>query len=214
MIGRSSSARPGPFVYALTLIAVAGAVDAIGFLQFRTFYVSFMSGNTTRTAIAVGEGDYHLAFYGLAIVTSFVVGVIVGDLVTGVPPRRPVVTLVIEAALLVLASGLPSPTWSSLPLAVAMGMHNALVLRVERIGVSLTYVTGTLVHLGRALAAKIARRSGSLTAWPYALSWLTLAAGAVAGATLSVAVGRSALVPIAATLVVLAVASLFQEKRS
>jgi uncharacterized membrane protein YoaK (UPF0700 family) len=35
--------------YALALIGVAGAVDAIGFLHFRSFYVSFMSGNVAAT---------------------------------------------------------------------------------------------------------------------------------------------------------------------
>ena len=209
-----SPARSGAFVYALALIAVAGAVDAVGFLQFRTFYVSFMSGNTTRIAIAISERDFALVLHGSAIVTSFMVGVIVGDLVTGVPPRRRGITLLIEAASLVFALALPSPSWSSLPLAFAMGLHNALVLRAEHISVSLTYVTGTLVHIGRAIAAKVARRGPPVIAWPYAVSWLTLLIGAAAGAALFDALGRSALIPMAGALFVLACGTIFLEEKS
>jgi len=40
---------------AVALAALAGFVDALGFLGLGGFFVSFMSGNTTRFGVAVGS---------------------------------------------------------------------------------------------------------------------------------------------------------------
>ncbi|HKY85385.1 MAG TPA: DUF1275 family protein, partial [Pseudorhodoplanes sp.] len=42
---------------AATVSFLAGMTDAIGLLSIGDF-VSFMSGNTTRAAIALGDGDF------------------------------------------------------------------------------------------------------------------------------------------------------------
>ncbi len=44
----------GDLLLAAALIAVAGFVDAIGFLTLGHLFVSFASGNSTQFAIAVG----------------------------------------------------------------------------------------------------------------------------------------------------------------
>ena len=43
-----------------SLSVLAGMTDAIGFLATGDF-VSFMSGNTTRLAVAIGDGDLGMA---------------------------------------------------------------------------------------------------------------------------------------------------------
>ena len=66
---------------AILLAAVAGYVDGYGLLFLNT-YVSFMSGNTTNTGVASGQGKFHAAFLsGLAIV-FFVTGSFLGNLVS------------------------------------------------------------------------------------------------------------------------------------
>ena len=102
-----------------------------------------------------------------------------------------------EAALLLLAALLGPGLGSSLLLALAMGMHNALVLRAEGVSVALTYVTGTLVHIGRAVAARLAARKNPPPLWPMVGLWTALAAGATAGAVGSRLGERSVLVVIA-----------------
>ncbi|MBB3695271.1 YoaK family protein [Sphingomonas sp. BK580] len=187
---------------AIALIAFAGAVDAVGFLQMRLFYVSFMSGNTTRAAVAVVEGDMRLALYGAAIIALFVAGVALGEVLTGVPPRRRRLTMSCEAVL--LAAGYASGGfWSLAPLVIAMGMHNALVLRIQGVGAAMTYVTGTLVHLGRGLAARMGVGS-STKVWPYLLSWTALALGGVMGGLLFESVGSSSLLALALLLLLAA----------
>ncbi len=190
---------------AFALLAVAGAVDAVGFLHFRTFYVSFMSGNTTRVAVALGQTDWSLAMQGAIVIAGFVVGVVAGDLVTGTASRRRPLTLTTEAVLVLLAAGFGSGLTSSILLALAMGMHNSLMLRVEGVGVALTYVTGTLVHVGHGIAAVLAGRRGRDPIWPYAGMWLFLTLGAVAG-TASMRWGEaSALIAIAICLTILTI---------
>ena len=45
--------------FAVALAALAGCVDAIGFLSANGYFVSFMSGNTTRLGVALGTAPWH-----------------------------------------------------------------------------------------------------------------------------------------------------------
>ena len=56
-----------------SLSVLAGMTDAIGFMASGDF-VSFMSGNTTRLAVAISEGDLGLTGRLLLLVATFVVG--------------------------------------------------------------------------------------------------------------------------------------------
>ena len=193
------------YALAFALLAVAGAVDAIGFLHFRTFYVSFMSGNTTRVAVALGQTDLSLAMQGAIMIVAFVVGVVAGELLTGTASRRRPLTLTTEAVLALLAAGFESGLTSSILLALAMGMHNSLMLRLEGVGVALTYVTGTLVHVGQGIAAVLSGRRGRDPIWPYAGMWLSLTLGAVAGTAAMRRGEANALIAIAICLTILTI---------
>jgi uncharacterized membrane protein YoaK (UPF0700 family) len=74
---------------------------------------------------------------------------------------------------------------AALLLAAAMGLQNASVHQIGAMSVAVTYVTGTLVHLGRGLSAAI-RGEGAWTApLPYLGLWLALVSGAAAGAIMA-----------------------------
>ncbi|ESW39277.1 DUF1275 family protein, partial [Pseudomonas taiwanensis] len=55
------------------LSVLAGMTDAIGLLALGDF-VSFMSGNTTRLAVAISDADLALVLRLSAAVLSFVIG--------------------------------------------------------------------------------------------------------------------------------------------
>lgn len=69
-----------------------------------------------------------------------------------------------------------------------MGVQNAAVHNAERISVAVTYVTGTLVHVGRSLAHAQRGMAPWHAALPFLGLWIGLASGGLVGAAVA---GRS-----------------------
>ncbi|HEY1411014.1 MAG TPA: YoaK family protein, partial [Rhodopila sp.] len=120
-----------------------------------------------------------------AILVLFVAGVAIGEIVEPWGGRRGhALVLGCEAMALALGAalhwpGAGSPTFVSLfPLVFAMGLQNATMHRAGGVSIGLTYVTGTLVQVGRALAGQHDRRQMA----KYLALWLSLAIGAGLGA--------------------------------
>ena len=135
-----------------SLSVLAGMTDAIGFLATGDF-VSFMSGNTTRMAVAIGEGDMSMAIRLVFAVLAFIAGNALGVLLGRLSGRRALPLLLVIAGLLCTAALLPFETRVPALLAaiLAMGMLNAAVEQVNGLPVGLTYVTGALSRFGRGL---------------------------------------------------------------
>jgi len=87
----------------MTLVAslsvLAGMTDAIGFMASGDF-VSFMSGNTTRLAVAISEGDLGLMGRLLLLVATFVAGNALGVMVSRFSRRHALPLLLCIATLL------------------------------------------------------------------------------------------------------------------
>ena len=171
----------------MCLSALAGFVDAIGFLLTGGLFVSFMSGNSTRLAVAFAEGS-NMAFLAGALIALFLAGVIAGALIAPwKPARRKTIVLASSAAILVLAAGLETAGYSltaAMTLAVAMGALNNVFLREGEVSIGVTYMTGTLVRAGQRIAGAL--RGERPSDWqPYLLLWASLVTGAIAGAFLA-----------------------------
>jgi len=169
---------------AVCLSALAGYVDAIGFLELRGFFVSFMSGNSTRLGVGLARWSPH-AMVAAGLVGSFVIGVVAGSLVGHAAKhrRRPAV-LALVAVLLGIAAGLSVVgvrTGAIVATGLAMGAENAVFERDGEIHIGLTYMTGTLVKFGQRIA--YALLGGEPFGWlPYLSMWLGLVVGATTGA--------------------------------
>lgn len=175
------------------LSVLAGMTDAIGFMASGDF-VSFMSGNTTRLAVAISDGDLGLTLRLLLVVATFVIGNALGILVSRIGGRRALPLLLCIALLLCTAAGWPYDEQLPALLAaiIAMGMLNAAVEQVNGLPVGLTYVTGALSRFGRGLGRWLLgeRRNG----WRVQLvPWTGMFAGAVLGALLEHHFGLQAL---------------------
>ena len=169
---------------AAALSALAGFVDAIGFLGTGGFFVSFMSGNSTRLAVGVARNAV-FAMTALALVAAFVGGVMVGALLghRARARRAPAVLLLVTVALAIAAAIAPfAPPLATFALvALAMGAVNMVFDGQGDVRLGLTYMTGTLVRIGQKLA--IALDGGERWSWaPFLMLWLGLIGGAVAGA--------------------------------
>jgi len=193
-------------VFAATLSALAGFVDAIGFVESGGFFVSFMSGNSTRLGVGLAASLSHAALAG-GIILAFVAGVAGGSLVGhAAGERRPGAVLLAIAILLLGAATLGIGGWHIAALgltAVAMGAENAIFEREGEVRIGLTYMTGSLVRAGQGLAGiALGRPAGD---WPwYLVLWGGFVAGAAAGAATYPEAGLAALFAAAGTALALA----------
>jgi uncharacterized membrane protein YoaK (UPF0700 family) len=170
---------------ACALSALAGYVDAIGFLHLGGLFVSFMSGNSTRMGVSLAQGQWLSAIAAFGLILLFVIGAAGGSLVVlGRGAHRQPLLLLAEALLLAAAAlayafGLPSAAVAAIVL--AMGLENAVFQIEGGAGLGLTYVTGALVKVGQLLAEAIT--GGARWGWaPNLLLWAALVTGAAGGA--------------------------------
>ncbi len=171
---------------AACLAMLAGYVDAMGFLKLGGFFVSFMSGNSTRLGVGL-TGGWAAAVLSAILVALFVVGVVLGTLVARMALRkrsRRLAVMALVTILLVLAAAMHG--WgigygAIAGMTLAMGAENALFERDGEVSIGVTYMTGTLVKLGQRLTEALF--GGDRWAWLwYFLLWAGLAAGAALGA--------------------------------
>ncbi|MDH4384779.1 MAG: YoaK family protein [Caulobacter sp.] len=174
-------------VVAILLSSLAGFVDALAFLKLGGFFVSFMSGNSTRLAVGLAEHS-QAAWIAGGLIAIFVLGVILGSTLgrragrTRKPAVLGLVTLFLVAAALVHdLAGDPWALASSGFLALAMGALNATFERDGDIAIGITYMTGALVKFGQRLSTALS--GGDRWAWaPFLLLWTGLVSGAWLGA--------------------------------
>jgi len=169
---------------AFFLAAIAGCVDAVGFSELGGYFVSFMSGNSTRFGLHIAAGDWSLALFTLGLIALFVGGVAAGTLIAGQARGwAPAAILLTEAALLAVAARLlvgPHPLRGVVLLPVAMGLSNAFLLR-DGVRIGLTYMTGTLVRIGIGLAALGSGEGRARALLLDMMLWLALVTGVVIG---------------------------------
>ena len=176
-------------ILAVSFAAMAGMVDAIGFLASGGFFLSFMSGNSTRFSVGVVEGAPYVGIVSLLLL-SFVGGVVAGSLIGRKnmlsPSRRQAYILIIISILLFAVPVIASCEFLLFGLCLAafcMGLENTLFEREGSVSFGLTYMTGALVKIGQGLATLMS--GGARFAWvPYLLLWIGLVSGTAIGALL------------------------------
>ena len=149
-------ARGWLFALAMALAALAGFVDAIGYIHFHQLFVSFMSGNSTQAMVAAAQGDWSALGVLARTILLFVLGVTIGETVAAISSRwgRPLV-LALETALLIVAFASHGPGGSE---------------------------GWTVVHVGRGLAKAVRGRGPWLAVLPFVGLWIGLISGGLAGA--------------------------------
>lgn len=216
----TAASDSGAFGLALLLAALAGWVDAAGLAGSGGVFISFMSGNTTDFAASLAHRDWQTAGLIGTILALFVGGVVAGEtLEHHLGPRHgPPLVLGLEALLLAAGAALQlfvhgalvhgaTLHWAALfgidsrfvlcPLVFAMGLQNATMHRAGGISIGLTYVTGTLVQIGRTLASLLRGEGDRRQLLEYLALWVSLGTGAGFGAlalsvSLAAALGSAA----------------------
>jgi uncharacterized membrane protein YoaK (UPF0700 family) len=177
--------QPPLIAIAICLAALAGFVDALAFTSLGGFFASFMSGNTTRLGVSLGQRIPGDAMVAGALILCFVSGVILSSVVARIRPvaaRTMVMALVTTLLALgaLVATLAPGPI-ALLPLAMAMGAENGVFNRDGEVAFGVTYLTGSLVRMGQKLAGALI---GDADRWgwlPYLALWLGFVAGVLLG---------------------------------
>lgn len=178
----------------LCQVALAGCVDAIGWLLLGGVFVSFMSGNSTQLAVALASGQGGWALRVACVLGAFFAGVFCGAIMREVSRSGSHAPLFLAAAValavaLTLARASGVSTLHMLPLAFAMGLLNNVRRLISGAPVGGTFVTGAFVAAAQGAARWALGRAPFSALAPYALSWLALGGGAVVGAALSLYAG-------------------------
>jgi uncharacterized membrane protein YoaK (UPF0700 family) len=169
---------------ACALSALAGYVDAIGFLHLGGLFVAFMSGNSTRMGVSLAEGQWLHGAEAFGLIALFVIGAAAGSLIVlGRGTNRQPWVLLAEALLLAAAAvcyGFGLLNVAVAAIVLAMGLENA-VFQISGGGLGLTYVTGALVKVGQQAAAALT--GGARWGWvPNLLLWAAMVMGSLCGA--------------------------------
>lgn len=172
-------------IFAIALAALSGYVDALGFIYLGGFFVSFMSGNSTRLGVGLVQ-DWHHALISGGLILAFVFGVFLGTLIAYRGTRgRSISVLGLVTVLLTLAAASHAGDTHALAVALtamAMGAINCIFVGSSgEVTTGVTYMTGTLVKLGQGLARNLVRPDK--IAWGgYLWLWLGLIIGGIIGA--------------------------------
>lgn len=217
--------------FAGVVTAMAGFVDGVGFIHFGGYFLSFMSGNSTRSSASLMSGDVTGWSMAMGLVGSFVAGVVAATLLSfrAGAFRRPIVMFLsglLLAGAAVLGTreemgigelGMPGACL----LAAAMGSVNVSYTRSGEVSVGLTYMTGTLVKFGQHFAGALitvfsgGKHASSLVAWaPYAVLWSMITLGSVAGVFCYLHFGLASLWLVAAGMLLWAALALSRELRT
>lgn len=188
---------PPLIAIAVCLAALAGFVDALAFIQLGGFFASFMSGNSTRLGVALETGAWGDVMMALALVLSFVAGVIGAAVIArarqakAMPYVMAAVTGLIVAGAM-LGSIAPGPL-ALLLLAAAMGAENGVFARGGETAFGVTYMSGALVKMGQKLAAALMGEGARWDWLPYLALWAGFVCGVVLGAGAEARFGWNAL---------------------
>ncbi|MCT1517041.1 YoaK family protein [Dietzia cercidiphylli] len=206
---------------AVVLAATAGFVDAVGFLQLGGYFVSFMSGNSTRMVVGLAEGDYGGAAVAAVVLVSFFLGAVAGAVVTrrrNLDDRPAVLGLVAFLLLSALAlHWITAATIVGVPVSMAvvaasMGAMNSVFHSGGEVSLGVTYMTGAVVKSAHRLVDALAGGSWAPYRQQVAL-WAALALGGVTGAVLQVILGVAALGVGAAVVIGALVATVWIRRR-
>ncbi|MGY4396075.1 uncharacterized membrane protein YoaK (UPF0700 family) [Sphingomonas sp. UYAg733] len=178
---------------ALTLAAVAGFVDAVAFITIGQFFVSFMSGNSTRLAVSAAQEMWPDLVFAAGLIALFVTGVAAGNIIgEKVQSDRTVALLLVEGMLLAAAAALHAtgrPHAATPLMVLAMGSANAVFMVDGEVRFGVTYMTGALARVGERLAAATTGTGQLREAMPWLGLWFALVFGAILGAALAIRLG-------------------------
>lgn len=193
--------------FILLLVSVAGLTDAALYLHSKELLAVYMTGNTSKLAQFIQQGNLQKALPLLTLILAFLASTTFSAWLGNRLGRwrAPVLLLLVTFLLAVAwpASDAEYPLGMVIAIALGMGVLN----QISASEPGVTFITGTLVKLGRQLAGGDFRQ-----ALPLALRWLIWLAAAFVGALLDSRYPQTLLLFIALWCLLLAASHLLLRK--
>ena len=137
--------RPVQLGAGVALTAVAGFVDAIGYIELGGFFASFMNGASISLGVGASGNHWAAVRHAAFLIGAFVTGAIMASVISGrMRPWGLPTVLLLEAACLSGAILLIESGWSSadavVPVVAAIGVQNTALRPVDGVRVGVTYM--------------------------------------------------------------------------
>lgn len=170
-------------ILALFLSGLSGFIDILGLFGIGGMFLSFMSGNSTRFAFYLADGRWRHALPYLLIISGFVLGAFIGDLVKSRFPKYKLISILsVETALILTSYTMLHFTfpgeWTHFPLTVAMGLQNAIQIEVGDKIVGRTFFSGVLHSLGASFSQFLQKKTSWKSPALDLLIWIVAVSGA------------------------------------
>jgi uncharacterized membrane protein YoaK (UPF0700 family) len=68
----------------MLLTAIAGYVDAIGYIELGGLFASFMSGATISLGVGISECHWDAAYQGILLIAAFLCGATAATVIAGI----------------------------------------------------------------------------------------------------------------------------------
>ncbi len=193
--------------FILFLVSIAGLTDAAFYLHSKDLLGVYFTGDTSKLAQFLQKGDLQKSFPLVGVIVTFLASTTLAAWLGNLLKKRRALPLLLIVAGLIFAAWPASapdyPYSAVLLLVMAMGVLNQVGSQEPGV----TFITGTLVKLGRALAKGDLRQG-----LPLALRWLVWFAAALVGAWIESTSPDYTLLLIALWALLLTVVSPFFEK--
>lgn len=190
------------------LAGLAGLLGAAAFTHSAGYFVTFMTGNSERAVLGFFRDEQWLSISAALLLATFVIGVVVASLCRRHfwldHPHGPTVLttacLAVAATVDFFVDGWSNHQVSFIPVlfvTLGIGALNTSFVNNGEVSIPLSYVTGTLVKLGQGIERHLS--GGEAADWlGYFLLWGSFVAGAVAGGCISLVIGGSQMLLVAA----------------
>jgi uncharacterized membrane protein YoaK (UPF0700 family) len=153
MHGTTNRRAPSLIILAVALTAVAGYVDAVGYLTLDRLYIANMSGNSVSLGMEAVRSNWPEVLRRGSTIASYFAGLLASRIIVTFAQRRQVRRM--AWGVLAMEIGLLS-AFSFRPVvflaAFAMGLQTATLSRFNGVTVYTSFVTGTLVKVAENIA--------------------------------------------------------------
>ncbi len=177
--------RKRTLIVAFAFSLISGFVDVLGFLVLGGFFLSFMSGNSTKLGWYLARLDFPTALEYLVVIASFIFGAFLGDLIA-TKIKKDVIFIVLfsELFLFIVALLLSylNLRWTYiLPFTIAMGLQNTAQVSVNNTVIGKSFVSGMLYTLGVSLSRLVQGKGNWKDPSLVVISWLCFISGSIIG---------------------------------